>query len=306
MSDRPLVSIVLPTYNRAGRLPAAVASCLAQSYREIELIIVDDASPDNTPDVVSGLAGGDARIRPVRHDRNRKLPAALNTGFAMSRGRYLTWTSDDNAFRPDAIARMVATLEAEPSVGMVYADYTVIDDAGLPRRPIRAGDPLDIGTRNVIGACFLYRREVYEAIGGYAEDLFLGEDYDYFLRIAARFPMRPLHEDLYLYREHGQSLTEMYTPGQDAAVGRALERNIDSIPWRDRRSRAVAHLRLARHASERGDMAGVRRSLWAAAVSSPGQFLAGTPKGLLVKSLVGTKIYNPVRRLLRTIAGRPA
>ena len=106
--SEPLVSIVLPTYNRAHLLGHAIRSVLAQMYRNLELIVVDDNSKDDTPSVVRSF--DDARIRCVRNDPNLKLPAALNRGFSLARGELLTWTSDDNLYAPAAIGKMAAAL----------------------------------------------------------------------------------------------------------------------------------------------------------------------------------------------------
>ena len=102
----PKVSIVLPTYNGASKyLRQAIESCLNQTYRDIELIVVDDCSTDSTPDVVRSF--NDPRIRYVRNETNQRLPRSLNIGFALTTGEYLTWTSDDNEFLPEAVDVML-------------------------------------------------------------------------------------------------------------------------------------------------------------------------------------------------------
>src|SRR5690606_22425727 len=116
MNESPFVSIVLPTYNGARYLAQSIESCINQTYTQWELIIVDDASTDDTPAIISHYVQLDSRIRTVRHSTNRKLPAALNTGFDMARGEYFTWTSDDNYYRPEALGVMVAFLESRADV----------------------------------------------------------------------------------------------------------------------------------------------------------------------------------------------
>src|SRR6266508_190816 len=113
------VSIVLPTYNGSRYLEESIDSCLKQTFEDIELIIVDDCSTDDTPQIVARYR--DPRLRVIRHETNRKLPAALNTGFAASKGTYLTWTSDDNRYAPNAIEVMMQALETSPEIGLVYA-----------------------------------------------------------------------------------------------------------------------------------------------------------------------------------------
>jgi len=181
---------------------------LNQTYTNLELIIVDDNSPDNTPEVIKSF--NDERIRYVRNEPNLKLPGALNKGFSLARGDYLTWTSDDNLFASNAIEKMVAALQAS-DCDFVYADYFLfadIDAAGnaLEKRHERLPDQLQLEKTNHIGACFLYTRKAYEEIGDYDPELFLVEDYDYFMRIAKRFKVSHIPEPLYYFRRHDDAL----------------------------------------------------------------------------------------------------
>src|SRR2546422_996171 len=126
----PAISIVLPTRNGARFLREAIESCLAQTYSDFELILVDDGSTDATPDIVGDYARRDHRIRTITNRENLRLPRSLNIGFASAVGRYFTWISDDNRFRPRALQTLAAVLDKRPDVDVVYSDYSVIDDAG--------------------------------------------------------------------------------------------------------------------------------------------------------------------------------
>jgi len=207
-AETPLVSIVLPTYKRARVLPHAIRSVLAQTYGHWELIVVDDNSPDDTAQVVAGFS--DPRIRYVKNDPNLKLPRALNRGFSLARGEYLTWTSDDNLFGETAIAKMVARL-GQGDCDLVYADYWLFsqdDDAGQPLDPQvdRLPDTVQLDKGNHMGACFLYTRRLYEAVGDYDPELFLVEDYDFFIRAAKRFRFAHIAEPLYHFRRDDDTL----------------------------------------------------------------------------------------------------
>src|SRR5438128_2730451 len=113
---QPLVSIVLPTYNRAALLGGAVESCLRQTWKHLELLIVDDGSTDSTGDVAGEWARRDSRVRYLKQE-NGKIPRALNTGFRAASGEFFTWTSDDNLFEPEAIEIMATYLIEHPEVG---------------------------------------------------------------------------------------------------------------------------------------------------------------------------------------------
>lgn len=203
----PLVSIILPCWNGAKLLPRAVKSCLDQTFTDFELIIVNDCSTDNTLEVAEALAKTDSRIRVVSNEKNSKLPATLNHGFSLARGKYLTWTSDDNEYLPTALERMIAELEKSGS-DLVYADFNIVTLEGrvVEEKKLLGADRLF--EYNWVGACFLYKREIYDALGGYRVDLFCAEDYEYWLRIfAAGLKMTHIPETLYLYAENPQSLT---------------------------------------------------------------------------------------------------
>lgn len=204
-----LVSVVLPTYNRARLLGHAMRSVLAQTHRDLELIVIDDCSPDDTRAVVESF--GDPRIVYARNATNLKLPGSLNAGFERSRGTLLTWTSDDNLYAPGALREMVQALETA-RCDFVFADYYEFADldetSGTPleprHRPLPDSGAVENGNR--IGACFMYTRRVYEAIGAYDPELFLVEDYDYFMRVSRRFSMHHIARPLYYFRRHDDSL----------------------------------------------------------------------------------------------------
>ncbi|NOR71688.1 MAG: glycosyltransferase [Methylomarinum sp.] len=205
---QPLVSIILPTYNRATLLPKAITSILTQTHRHLELIVIDDNSIDNTQEIIHSF--NDPRIQYYKNSTNLKLPRALNHGFSKAKGDYLTWTSDDNVFSTEAIEKMLATLE-ESNKDFVYADYFLfsdLDSKGQPLNPyqINQSSELQLEKGNHIGACFMYSRKIYEYIGDYDPDLILVEDYDYFIRIAKHFSFIHLPEPLYYFRRDDNTL----------------------------------------------------------------------------------------------------
>jgi glycosyltransferase involved in cell wall biosynthesis len=220
-----LVSVVLPVYNGAAFVAEAIASALAQSHTRFELIIVDDGSTDGTPAIIARYSDH-PRVRLLRQE-NRKLPGALNTGFAAARGEFFTWISHDNRMHPDMLAELVAFLQSHADVEMVYADEQLIDEHGAPslnsdfckiyqspeasnvlHRPRDPGE-LNLIQNNFIGGCFLYRSWTAHLVGDYSEDCFGFEDYDYWMRMNALFRIAHLGKPdiLHSYRLHRHSLT---------------------------------------------------------------------------------------------------
>jgi glycosyltransferase involved in cell wall biosynthesis len=199
------VSIVLPTYNGAKYLKESLDSCLSQTYSTIEVIVVVDGSSDDTQTILSQYK--DERLKIIALEVNQGLSVALNTGFAISNGDYLTWTSDDNRYAPRAIETMLNFLQSHAAVDLVYAPYWEIDSLGKTTGAYRVIPPDRIMDSNPVGACFMYRRSVYEAIGDYDPNTSLFEDYEYWLRVSQIFKLATLDEPLYFYRLHEKSLT---------------------------------------------------------------------------------------------------
>jgi glycosyltransferase involved in cell wall biosynthesis len=259
MTMAPTVSIVLPSHDGAAFLRQALESCLDQTLTDWELVAIDDGSIDETPTIFTEYARRDSRVRIVTHRTAAGLPAALNAGFAAARGRYFTWISDDNRYRPHALARLVAELDADSTIDVVYSDYSVIDEDGREIELRRALPAERLAIVNCVGASFLYRRAVHETLGGFDAAKMLVEDYDFWLRAAARFRLAPLGENLYLYRIHAGSLSARQDLSIVAAHRRLLREQLPSIAWLDAAARARACVHLARTTLGRS---GVVPALW--------------------------------------------
>lgn len=211
MCDK-LVSIILPTYNGSRFIKDSIESIINQTYKNWELIIINDCSTDNTLNICKEYAKNDNRIKIFTNETNKKLPASLNIGFEKACGEYLTWTSDDNMYKENAINYMVEYLEKHLNVDFISSDFDYVDENNIfintqmDRYPNRN---LYILPRfNVVGACFMYRREIINKVGKYDESQFLCEDYDYWFRIALCCNMAFLNNvNLYKYRESKYNLS---------------------------------------------------------------------------------------------------
>ena len=203
-----LISIVLPVYNGAKYLRESIDSVLAQTYTNWELLIVDDCSRDETPEIAQEYARKDARIHYYRNEQNLRLPRNLNKGFSLTRGSYLTWTSDDNRYRPNALERMHDAL-TNTNAQFVYCSMDIIDehDNVIETYIATQKNVKRLVGFNTVGACFLYTRQAYEAVGEYDHEMILVEDYDYWQRIVMRFETVVVEEVLYDYRRHSGALT---------------------------------------------------------------------------------------------------
>lgn len=204
-----LISIILPIYNGEKYMRESIESVIAQTYRDWELLIIDDCSSDHTAEIAKEYASKDSRVQYFRNEKNLRLPRNLNKGFSLSKGDYLTWTSDDNIYKPEALLTMLEVLKKNPECNFVFCDYEIIDESGNKISEYRIPEDYEdqIVGNNVVGACFMYTREVYDKIGDYQHGRILIEDYDYWQRIFAKFKVLAVHNTLYQYRIHSQSLT---------------------------------------------------------------------------------------------------
>ncbi|MFC6974687.1 glycosyltransferase family 2 protein [Halomicroarcula sp. GCM10025709] len=121
-ADRPRVSVVVPTYNRADTVGRAVESALAQTVTDIEVVVVDDGSTDDTAAVVTGI--DDERVRYLAHERNRGRSAARNTGIEAARGEYVAFLDSDDRWLPGKLDRQLAELSRRPPEWIgVYCEF---------------------------------------------------------------------------------------------------------------------------------------------------------------------------------------
>lgn len=218
-----LISVVLPVYNGEKYLEESINSVLSQTYANIELIIVNDGSTDNSGKIADTYAVKDNRIR-VIHQSNLKLPAALNTGFKNARGEFLTWTSADNRMLPSCLETLSSELIRNRNIDMVFGNMRLIDESGnilrgygwyefppLSGNVILPDDTSKLNTipNNTIGAAFMYRMGAQAVIGEYSEDFYTLEDYDFFMRMNFTFNIRHImsKKPIYEYRIHNESLT---------------------------------------------------------------------------------------------------
>lgn len=205
-----LVSIVLPTYNGERFLADSIESVINQTYKNWELIIINDCSIDKTLEIAQAYAAKDERIKVYSNNKNLKIPKSLNYGFSMAKGEYFTWTSDDNIYKPEAIEYMVDFLQKNKNIDMVTCKNDFInEDKTLNKKNMDFMErtQFELWKRCNIGACFMYTRDIALKVGGYSEAMFCAEDYDYWYRIAIEGNIAYSDENLYLYRINSQSLS---------------------------------------------------------------------------------------------------
>src|SRR5688572_28836658 len=215
MPTAPLVSILIPTYNRLGYLREAVDSVLRQTHENWELIIVDDGSTDDTREWVLSLAEPRIRLITIPHSGN--LGLVRNRGIAKARGELIAFLDSDDAFEPHKLAAQVAALAAHQECGWSYTALTRVDSGGnvIVDPKIRRWQelsgwilvPLLRFDALVDTPTVMVRREILERVGPLDENLLESQDYELFFRFAAASPAVALSDPLTRKRIHPGSLS---------------------------------------------------------------------------------------------------
>ena len=207
----PLVSVVLPTHDRPHRLGGALASVLAQTYRRLEVLVVDDASRHPVDAVVARAAAGDDRVRLVRLRTNRGAAGARNEGLARVTGELVAFVDDDDRWEPHKVARQVAYLEGHPEVGLVSCDY-LIERETRPGDPVRFRGATSYSAEQLLWVNFpgsfsfvMARRRRLGAELHIDETFACAEDWDLWLRCARVAPAATLAEPLVRYVAHHEA-----------------------------------------------------------------------------------------------------
>lgn len=208
----PKISVILPSYNGERYIAQSIQSIIDQTETDWELIIVNDCSTDKTLQICEDFAKKDKRIHIVSNKINSKLPASLNIGFALAKGKYLTWTSDDNYYKSNALKNMSEYLDKHPKTDLVSMGFDFVDENNnfmysfescFKYKRCQPGLLLQCN----VGAAFMYRKTIADVVGEYDTYTFCAEDYDYWCRIALNGKIDYTTDNIYVYRMQPNSLT---------------------------------------------------------------------------------------------------
>jgi glycosyltransferase involved in cell wall biosynthesis len=183
---KPLVSVIIPTFNREHTILRSVRSVLRQTYSNLELIIVDDGSDDQTELLIKSL--NDTRIRYIKHAMNRWGGVARNIGCEMARADFIAFLDSDDQWLPDKLEKQVDFLtQLDRSFGLVYSDFYVIKKDHVKKRERYAFEDISdfLLTRNFIGtiSTVIVKKAYFDLIGGFDENLESCQDWDLYLRL---------------------------------------------------------------------------------------------------------------------------
>ena len=211
----PAVSVVMPIFNQARYCRAAIESVRGQSLRDLELILIDDGSTDETATIVDSLARRDKRIRVV-HRRHAGVSASCNLGILLARCEFIARLDGDDLCVEDRLETQLAFLEDHPSVAVLGGDMMAMAQDGRPVRrvtyePDSAALHLDVMHGNPLAhPTVMMRRSTVMKVGGYRRVFDYAEDYDLWLRASEHADLANLPKILVHYRMHGESTTSRH------------------------------------------------------------------------------------------------
>ncbi len=212
---QPVVSVIMPTYNRADYLKKAVQSVLDQTFSNFEIIIINNYSTDNTLDVISAF--NDDRIKVINFKNEGIIAKSRNQGIMQSVGKYVAFLDDDDLWCPDKLELQIKYMGEHPEFDLIYSNALIIDEhetkKGLLKdsKDAKTGQVfLDLLYENFIPVLtVLMKREIIETNGLFNEDpsMRAAEDYEYWLRTSLKFNFGYIDEALTLYRIHSESVS---------------------------------------------------------------------------------------------------
>lgn len=231
----PCVSVLMSVYNGERHLEDAVESVLRQTFRNFELVIVDDGSTDSTPGILASFAARDDRVVLVRNDCNLGLTRSLNRGLALARGEYFARQDADDVSLPERLAYQVKLLDRRLEIGLVGTWTERIDGEGhslgvrpMPTRPTHIRWQL-IFANPFVHSSVMFRRSLLEAAGAYNESLKYAQDHELWVRYSYRALAANIPVPLVKFRRHDESISSREGKQQWAIHEETTQRNVERL-----------------------------------------------------------------------------
>lgn len=235
MQDKPLVSVIIVTYKRPDVLKRAILSVINQTYKNIEILVVDDASRDDTEKAVKSII--DSRLKYICHEKNRGLATTRNTGIKNSTGEYITFIDDDDEWLPEKISRQIEIFEnAASTIGLVFTNgFSEYENDYIVREKIPSGIIYDPGKdkffplRILISppTSWMIPKAAAAKIGYFDETMCNNwDDGDYFVRLSQVYPVYFLNENLAVWHAlgiHGNSISPNLIKGKDIFIQKNMQ-----------------------------------------------------------------------------------
>ncbi|MGG3690175.1 glycosyltransferase family 2 protein [Caldifermentibacillus hisashii] len=291
VSQNELVSVIIPTYNRANLILQAVKSVLNQTYKNFEIIIVDDGSSDNTEDVINVIH--DNRIRYIKHAINKGASAARNTGIREAKGKYIAFQDSDDHWLPDKLEKQVKRIENTPDhVGAVFGGYWIIGKGNekryFPEQVIKDGNIFHTLLKgNVVGMPVVMIKKIcFDKVGYFNETLPALEDWELLLRISRDYEFLYINEPLVTVYETENSIS-MHMENTVKAWKYIFDKYLDIISA-DHTTLALHYYTLGKYLIRSGNFSGGRKLIFKAVKTNPRNYKYLIESSML---MLGRRVY---------------
>lgn len=231
----PKVSVIMAAYNSGKYIEESILSILNQTLKDLELIIVDDCSTDEVPKIIEKYRQLDERIITIRNNINSGIAVSRNNGINRAKADYIAvMDSDDLAF-PDKLQVQYDFLKHEPNVGAVASGTQIIDENGIfMKNRIGLTDPDEIKFRLLlknpfINSSVLFRKKLFEEMGGYSKEFEYSEDYSFFSFLSEKYKLASIPEILTKYRQNSQSSVTFKSNSRKTQIENSLKINIRNV-----------------------------------------------------------------------------
>jgi glycosyltransferase involved in cell wall biosynthesis len=305
----PKISVIIPAYNAMTYLPETLDSVIAQTFKDFEVLVVDDGSTDDTPVYVASHT--DSRVKLIAQS-NQGTAAARNNGISQAKGEYVAFLDADDLWRKEKLEKQVQILDSRPEIGLVYTWLELIDHTGKSLNKVLASDVEGYVWKEMVTNCrisggsqHLIRRKCFEEVGGFATDLHFAEDWEMLIRLSSRYHFAGVKEPLVLYRQHPNNKSkncERMLKDFCEILDRSLSSKVGSdVEMLRTKGMARAHLYLAWKELENSDHIKANRYCLRSIEYDPQ--LAGTwdywrlTIAILIMYLFGGTFYRKVREM---------
>jgi glycosyltransferase involved in cell wall biosynthesis len=277
----PLVSVVIPAYNRPGRTRRAVASVVNQTYDPLELIVIDDGSSPPISESVTLPEEPFEQATLVTHETNHGANAARNTGLDHANGTYVAFLDSDDEWEPEKISRQIEQLEADTPYEASYTGVRQLDAAGnlngIQRASVSGDIQANLLRGNIIGtfSSFVIARDVIESIGRPDPAMPCWQDWEWFLRLSTMVSFGGVPDPLTVRHNEGGQISSAFEQKRDEA-GPVIEKRIRDLAPTERTTRigvAYLHFQIGKAALKKRKYTDARRYFAYAIRHSPSQYI---------------------------------
>jgi glycosyltransferase involved in cell wall biosynthesis len=305
----PLISVIIPTYNHGQFIEEAVESVLAQTYKNFEVIVVDDGSTDNTREILKKYERGITYI----FQNNKGVSSARNHGLSIAKGEVIAFLDSDDVWLPEKLSSQLKIMQGEHSIGLVGCGSYVMDYLGnverewVPKHYKSQEEFLQqLSIRNILHnpSCMLVKKECFNRAGFFNECLQFGEDWDMWLRIAKHYKVDFAERPLMKFRKHGFSKSYKRVKIIESNITKIIRDNLSQDQERiKRKAYSLMYIDLANLClSENRKFSSTiyaLRALW----SYPVKISTDDNKfSLLIRSILPDILYRGMKNLKKSLS----